>query len=405
MKAARPIRWVVSVAIALVFVFAASKAGAYPWMIRHGYTGCTPCHTDPSGGAGALTEYGRAQSDLLLRMRYGQTSESGEADRSAALLWAIPMPEEVRVGGDFREAFLSNHVDPSPVQQQFITMRADVYGDIKVGRFRAAGSLGYVPQGDRAAALTRSPTDNLISREHWVGVELDDEGAWLLRAGRITLPYGIRMIEHTLWARALTRTDLDATQEDGVSMYFAKEKVRAEFMGILGNFQTRPDEFRERGYSAYAEYAPTTTLAVGASSLATRATRDVVYGVTDYRYANGPFARYSPVEPLVLFAEADWVYQSLTWNGHRSGYAAFVQADYEPMQGYHLMLTGEAMNGGSSGEPSSFDGWISAVWFFLPHMDLRVDGIHSSIGTPSTGATPSSHVSVTTWLAQFHVFL
>src|SRR5208282_1193468 len=102
---------------------------------------------------------------------------------------------------------------------------------------------------------------------------------------------------------------------DGVSLSFAKDKLRGEVMGIAGNFQIRPDDFRERGYSAYVEYAPITTLAVGASSLFTRANRDIVYGVTDYRYANGLFARYSPVQPLVFLAEADSMYQSLTWNG------------------------------------------------------------------------------------------
>ena len=176
-------------------------------------------------------------------------------------------------------------------------------------------------------------------------------------------------------------------------------------MGIAGNFQLRPDDFRERGYSAYVEYAPLTTLAVGISSLFTRATRDIVYGVTDYRFANGPFFRYAPVQELVFLAEIDSVYQSLTWNGHRAGFAAFAQADYEPTQGLHLMLTGETMNSGTSGEPVSGDAWFSGVWFFLPHMDLRIDTIYSAIGVPGGAGVFSSHTSVTTWLAQFHVFL
>ena len=111
---------------------------------------------------------------------------------------------------------------------------------------------------------------------------------------------------------------------------------------------------------------------MGASSLFTRATRDIVYGVTDYFYANGLFARYAPVKPFVFLAEGDSVYQSLTWNGHRGGFAAFVQADYEPTQGFHLMLTAEAMNSGTAGEPVSYDGWVSAVWFLLPHVDHPV---------------------------------
>jgi|CZKU01.1.fsa_nt_gi hypothetical protein len=402
MAARRLFCWVVGVALWAALVTASSSARAYPWMIRHGYTGCTPCHTDPSGGAGVLTEYGRAQSDLLLRMRYGQTSESGEADKTSGFLAGlVPLPEQVRLGGDFREAFLSNQVESSPVQQQFITMRADLTADIKLGRFRAAGNIGYAPEGDLPVSLTRASTKNLISREHWLGAELDEDGAWLLRAGKLALPFGIRMIEHTLWARTLTRTDFDATQQYGVALAFSQDKVRAEAMGIAGNFQMRPDDFRERGYSAYVEYAPATTLAVGASSSFTRATRDIQYGVTDYRYANGVFVRYAPVQPLVLLAEADSVYQSLTWNGHRGGYAAFAQADYEPAQGFHVMLTGEVLNGGAAQEPASFDGWLSAVWFFLPHMDLRFDGIYSSIGAAGAPA----NTGVTTWLAQFHVFL
>jgi hypothetical protein len=375
-------------------------------MIRHRYTGCMPCHTDPSGGAGALTEYGRAQGDLLLRMRYGHGTETGEADRTAGFLWGlVPLPEQLRLGGDVREGFFSNQVESAALQQELITMRADGYGDVKFGRFRAAASLGYVPQGDLAASLTRASQENLISREHWLGVELDDDGAWLLRGGRITLPFGVRMIEHTLWARTLTRTDLDATQQYGLALSFARDELRGEVMGIVGNFELRPDEYRERGYSAYVELAPVNTLAFGASSLFTRATRDIVYGVTDYRYANGVFVRWSPVEPIVLLAEADSVYQSLTWNGHRGGYAAFAQMDYEATQGLHLMLTGESMNGGNAGEPSSFDGWVSAVWFCLPHADVRFDGVYTTVGTPPTPGSSASYTNVTTWLVMVHAYL
>jgi hypothetical protein len=54
----------------LVFVAWSNPAHAYTWMIRHGYGGCPTCHADPSGGE-LLTAYGRVQSDLVLRMRYG----------------------------------------------------------------------------------------------------------------------------------------------------------------------------------------------------------------------------------------------------------------------------------------------------------------------------------------------
>ncbi|MGD0678570.1 MAG: hypothetical protein ABSC94_24450 [Polyangiaceae bacterium] len=396
--------WVLAAAAALASMLFATPAAAYPWMIRHGYTGCQPCHTDPSGGAGALTEYGRAQGVLLMTSRYGDTSE--EAPKTAGFLWGewLP-PSELRVGADFREALLSVQAEGAPLVQQFITMQADAYADVKIGRFRALGSLGYAPTGALAASLTDNASDNVISREHWIGAELDEDGSWLLRGGRITVPFGIRMIEHTLWARALTRTDINDTQQEGVAIAVNKENFRGELMGIAGNFQVHPDAFRERGYAGYFEYAPMTTLAVGLSSMFTRATRDIEYGVTDYRYSNGPFVRYAPWQALVLLAEADSVYQSLTWNGHRGGYAAFIQADVEPTQGFHAMLTGELMNSGQSGEPVSADAWFSGVWFFFPHLDVRLDTIFQSVGVPATASSPASYANSTTWLLQFHGYL
>ncbi|MCL2448404.1 MAG: hypothetical protein FWD17_05605 [Polyangiaceae bacterium] len=388
---------------ALIFFFA-SPAHAYPWMIRHGYSGCVPCHTDPSGGAGALTEYGRAQGELLMGMRYGNTSD--EASKLAGLLWgAIQPPEQLRFGGDFREGFLSTQPANAPVVQQLITMQADAYVDVKISRFRADGSIGYAPQGALAASLTGKPSDNLISREHWVGAELDEDGSWLLRAGRMALPYGIRMVEHNFLVQSLTRVDINDTQQYGLALAVTKETFRAEIMGIAGNFQVHPDVFRERGYAGYFEYEPTTTLALGVSSMFTRATRDIVYGITDYRASNGAFMRFSPVTPLVILAEVDSVYQSLTWHGHRGGWGGFVQFDYEPVQGFHTMLSFEGMNGGQNGEPLSSGGWLSAVWFFLPHMDLRIDGIYTAAGIPAEAGVPASHTNVTTWLAQFHVYL
>jgi hypothetical protein len=321
-------------------------------------------------------------------------------------LWGLaPLPEQLRLGGDFREAYVSTQVERAPIDQRFITMRADLFGDLKFGHFRAAGSLGYAPAGDLAASLTGAPTDNLISREHWIGVELDDDGAWLLRAGRIAVPFGVRMIEHTLFARVSTRTDLDATQQLGAALHFQRDKLRGEIMGIAGNFQLHPDEFRERGASAYVEYELAQRVVVGGSGLFTRASRDIVYGVTDYRSADGLFVRMAPVPALVVLMEGDWIYQSLTWNGHRSGYAGFAQLDFEPVRGFHTMVTAEAMNGGARGEPVSYGGWLSAVWFLLPHTDLRVDAVFSSLGAPAAGGGAATQVNVTTWLAQFHVFL
>jgi hypothetical protein len=398
MTPARALGWALSLAMGVLVLLVSSSASAYPWMIRHGYTGCTPCHTDPSGGAGVLTPYGRAQSDLLLRARYGDSSE--EASPTSGTAWGlVHTVDALRLGGDFREAYFSLKPEGGAPTQTLITMRADMTADVNVDHLRAAGSIGYAPQGALAAALTTAPSGNVVSREHWLGWQMDAEGAFLVRAGRMAVPFGIRNVEHTLWVRSLTRTDFNDTQQYGAALAWAMDRFRGEVMGIAGNLQIHPDDYRERGYSTYIEWAPVNTVALGASSQFTRATRDIIYNVTDYRQAHGLFARVSPYPQLVLMAEGDWVYQSLTWNGHRGGYAGLLQADVEPLQGVHFMGTLEAMNGGSAGEPSSFGGWLSGVWFFAPHCDVRFDGIYQTLGSPA-GTT-----DVWVWLVQGHVFL
>ena len=170
-------------------------------------------------------------------------------------------------------------------------------------------------------------------------------------------------------------------------------------MAILGNYQIRPDSYRERGYSGYVELAWSRHLAFGASSLFTRAQRDIFYRVTDYRQAHGLFVRYSPVQPLVVMAEADWRYQSLTYNGHRAGYSALVQADWEMKQGIHFMLTGEGNQEGNAGELASYGLGGSFISFFAPHANLRLDDTYRRLG--QVGAA----VDAFSWMMALHVYL
>ena len=73
-----------------VMVFA-PQVQAYPWMIRHEYTACATCHTDPSG-AGLLTAYGRAQSSILLSSHYRQTSDEEPGREKDFLFGLAPLP-------------------------------------------------------------------------------------------------------------------------------------------------------------------------------------------------------------------------------------------------------------------------------------------------------------------------
>ena len=436
------------VALALTFFAAlsaiASPAYAYTWMIRHGYGGCMTCHADPSGGE-ALTRYGRAQSDLLLRMRYGNDGVSAQASEaqasgsfdsfdedtdtpkpkaapakaaepdesgpsaSSGFLWGLfEEPAWMSLGGSLRSASTLKGGE-----YRFFPMQADFYGQLVFGPVRIGGSVGAakVKGGSphaRAAQVTTNQGDelNLISRTHWLGVELDGAGELLVRAGRLNLPFGLRMSEHVMWVREATRTDRESDQQHGAAFAYSGSSLRAEVMAIAGNYQVSPDQYRERGYSFYVELLASKSVAAGASSMLTFAKADRVSREQERtaRGAQGVFARFVPARPVIVLAEAN----SLHTSRRDLGYVGFLQVDWELVQGLHLGATGELLDAGYQQRPSStpgidvprspgageprFGGWLTADWFFLPHCEMRVDAILRS-------------QEDFTLLSQLHVFL
>jgi hypothetical protein len=486
-----------------------SRAHAYSWMIKHGYSGCPVCHADPSGGE-LLTTYGRAQSELLLRMHYGKqkadssasssssSSSSSDSDNNAApdkakktddkpadkagkakgdddddktdansgddddddddkpatkadgaakttpsekpaaaaapaasesssdssdedsetekgdFLWGlIHTPDWLLLGGSYRQLSVykpRGTAGSGAVLRDgyFVTfpMQADVYGQAQFGNFRVEGSLGIIRVGDgspygRAAQLTDGQGDqwNLLSRTHWIGYDFDD-GKFTLRGGHLNLPFGVRIPEHTMWVRQMTRTDRESAQQDGVALAFNGEAVRGEIMGIAGNYQINPDKYRERGYSGYLEYMVTSHTALGVSSLITAAKEDrITLEPNVLRQVHGVMVRAAFSEKTVLLAEADM----LASTDHEIGYVGFAQLDFEAVQGLHFMATGEVLDQGydtlhgnglrvvGQGQPA-FGGWGTIDWFCFSHVELRAD-VYSRQGDTITA------------LGQLHVFL
>jgi hypothetical protein len=170
-------------------------------------------------------------------------------------------------------------------------------------------------------------------------------------------------------------------------------------MGIAGNYQISPDSYRERGYSGYLEFAPLSRIAVGISSLVTHAQKDLYVKVANTRQAHGIFARAAPWQPLVLLFETDLVLSAPSGAPNMTGYASMLQADYELIQGLHVIATGESMRQGGSSSGASYSGWLGAGWFFAPHADVRIDAVRQSLAFGPT------NVSATSLMGQFHVYL
>jgi hypothetical protein len=385
--------------LALSCLLAPRSALAFATTLRHGYTQCTPCHVDPSG-SGTLTTYGRIIADEAIRMRFpGESEEAAEAAPSAKFLWGVDLPEQLSLQGDLRYLHLESKVEGAPNVSRNVWMQADFSAALQLHGFTALASVGYADEGSLPAALTRAPEKNLVSRQHWLGYSFLN-GALMVRAGRFNLPFGLRVIEHTLWARALTRTSINADQQYGASAAWVGENFRTELMAIAGNLQLRPDAFRERGYSGYFEWQTPWKLTGGASSLVVHRNLDPSTLKETWRQVHGLFGRWaSPWEPLVLMIEWDYSLESPKYAPRRKGVVGFLQADVELIQGMHVIGTGEARNVGTNGPPVSWGTWLSYAWFFAPHADLRFDSIYQRLNA-SAGST-----SAYSLLLQGHLYL
>lgn len=433
------LRLAVAAAIAFASIFFASRpAHAFPWMIREGYTGCNTCHADPSG-AGILTQYGRGMEEVVVRMPYKKDADPGKTGNFA---FGVDLPEPLLLQTDLRNLFLTIIPNGGSAQFQDVVMQLDQSAQLKVGRFRLNGSIGYAPPtepvgsftftgGGLGATLTDAPGSYgaVVARQYWVGVDIGKDEEFLLRAGRINVPYGIRTVEHPFMVRSVTRTDTNTSQQHGVTLSYSGEKFRGEIMAILGNYAIhgqaaagQPQTFatwdapHERGASAFFEWMPSNKVAVGASALATYA--DLARNDLDAslnadhigRYAYAMHGRIAPVKQLVILAEADALVNSQPFtDGHANnhfGLAGLLQADIEPYQGIHIVATGEIFNGHIHETNNVYDsttvvGWIGAWWFFAPHLDFRIDAVYSSGSAP--GASPVSQG--TSLLAQIHGYL
>ncbi len=402
--------------VVVAAIFWSRPASAYPWMIRHEYQGCVPCHADPSG-AGLLTEYGRAMGENILRTRYG-SKPPDEPPVYARFLFGIPTPDWLLLGGSVRNGvYFYKGPGAAFDAARFLQMEADLKAQVTISRFRAYGSLGYMHEGATYAQLTDNTgsAGNLVSREHWLGVDLGEDKQFLLRAGRIDIPFGIRSDEHDLFVRSTytTRTNINESQQDGLALSYTGQTVRGEVMAILGNYQVNPDTFRERGYAGFVEFSAAPWAAVGLSSLATYAGTDVVSQTPHtIRQVHGAFTRLSvPGSPLVFLAEADALVntsETTTTNpgGTHGGMVGMLQADIEPTQGVHFSVTGETWTQGTSttlGQSESL--YLTAFWFFAPHCDLRFDAVLSWANSGPAGSTAGPDGQSIYLLPQLHIYL
>lgn len=381
----------------MAVMLGASRAEAHPWMIRHAASHCGTCHADPSG-SGLLTPFGRERAEAVMRTHWGEgPPEKGLGN----FLGFVATPEWLLLGGSVRNAYFYTRAkragSDAQSDKRFLQMQADLRAQVTFGRFRANGGIGFLRQRGEPAVVYGFDGGFIVSREHWLGVDLGDDREWLVRAGRFNLPFGLRTNLHTAWVRTSTRTDINDAQEHGAAVAYDAGMVRAEAMLVVGNLQIKPDVYREQGAGGYFELSPTRKFAVGASALVLRTTLDPIITESLIRHAYGLFARFSPVRPVVLMAEGDVLVSRGETLQRGTGSVSMATVDVEPIQGVHVIVSGEHRKLPAT-TGTAYGLWLGAEWFFFAHTDVRFDFIYRSLpGEPRTASL--------TLIGQLHVYL
>ncbi|MGZ3691367.1 MAG: hypothetical protein ACXVAX_07680 [Pseudobdellovibrio sp.] len=242
-------------------------AFAYPDFISYGYKNCITCHFDGAGG-GPLNDYGRALFATEITAADANVSEEELTDESG-FLGKTEIPWWIRPGAEFRAMALKTRVEDQknsttrvfPMQLQF---NSAILLDKKAEKI-FVGDLDYVPTPSRFASTSEKKPMSLVATQYYFRW-LVDKG-YILYAGLMDKPYGIRHADHTAFDRGVNYFGLDQNdQSHGIIFQYDQDKFEFFADYFIGNLN-QDEPLRQKGFSMMGEYALQKDLVVGASVL------------------------------------------------------------------------------------------------------------------------------------------
>lgn len=277
---------IVGVAFAWVLLGTPGRALAYPKYIAKGYDTCASCHYSPTGG-GLANAYGHAVLEATLPNDIESEGFTGfrdslskpivtgydEDDGSVAL--------QADAGFDTRLLALTVHRDVKEERSFLvIPMLAEAGAAVGLGPTLAYGTLGARRSGEGGREL------GAFSREHWLLVRYSEEGS--LRAGRIVLPFGLRIPDHTQYVREDFGFD-KWSQSYALSLDHNALEWSLSVAPFVGDLARDPPRLMERGGAATFTYHVPAIASFGISALGALAehynrmatslqVRSIVYG-------------------------------------------------------------------------------------------------------------------------------
>jgi hypothetical protein len=240
-------------------------AFGYPDFISYGYKSCVTCHFNGMGG-GALTDYGRSLFATEMTASDPGVSEETLSNQSG-FLGATQIPWWIRPGFKFRGMFLRTRLEDSknstsrfiPMQVSFNT--AFLFDERADKVF--VGTVDYMPVPARFGSTNEKKPLSLIAKEYYFRWTVTK--GYILYAGLMDKPYGIRHPDHTAFNRGVNNFGLNQNdQSHGMTLQMNFEKIELFTNVFVGN-QNQEEILRQKGFSVMGEYAFNKEITFGAS--------------------------------------------------------------------------------------------------------------------------------------------
>ena len=285
---------------------------AEPYLAIKNNTQCSTCHINPAGG-GARNTYGAYYGTHVLPQTAG----------SLDLFDAGKFGETLRIGADLRTNYYQSDRDEGEDTRGFETQSGQLYVVLqpKDSRFSLYIDEQIAPGG-------------ALNRETFILTKLN--GNHFLKAGRIMLPYGIRLEDDTAFIRQASGFNFD-TGDNGVELGLQYTKTLINFALSNGSSGLNNDD-KNLQFLSRAEYLGN-NWRFGATALY----NDAEAGARTQANLFGGFVW----QGFVFLAEADLIKDESIENipdEYQEQRVGLLEVNREISKGYNIKLTSEFLD-------------------------------------------------------------
>ncbi len=369
---------------------------AYPDFISYGYNTCITCHYNGQG-SGPLNDYGRAlfTTEIASRAIFKEKLSEEEIAARSGFLGSTALPWWFRPGLKYRGLYFINNPGSQAAVSKYITMQADLNMALQLdtkAKYLIVASGGYSPTPASQQANKDPKDKNFISREHYFRWQARKK--FFAYFGLMDKVYGIRMVDHTAYSRAVTGVAQN-DQSDGIIGQYYGEGWELTGNMFFGNIAQEDADVRQKGGSVMLEYDFAEKNRVGATLLSSKndyveKTRLEIHSKLGLDKGNS------------LLSEIGFVNDNPKANpSNKFGGYLMMEGVYLITRGYNVISQIEYYNATLAPESPDMIRWTFGLLTFpMPRVEFRTTFVNGRSITDTT-------VAKDTWMlqAQLHLSL